>query len=86
MSGLEIRLGEVAIAVRQLTDRYCVRLSEVLNVSLKKRAIVRGKGKYKKWLPTAVQRACYGRGFVAACPRNRLRLHGTDVSVCEEHC
>jgi hypothetical protein len=49
-----------------------IRASDIIDVSEKKEPIVRGKGKYRHWLPAALQRVCWGLKPL----RIRIRVRG----------
>ena len=55
---------KVAQHIQDLISRYnkesAKTLEEVIDLSEKKRTVMRGRGAYKRWLPAAPQRACWG--------------------------
>lgn len=67
---------KIAPHVQALIDQHnsdCAKtLEEVITLSEKKRKVVKGTGAYRKWLPAALQRSCWGlrtRRRVCKTPR-----------------
>lgn len=51
----------VRAAVARMNARHAVRAGDVVDVDLRGRPkVVRGRGAWKRWLPTAILRACFG--------------------------
>ena len=70
------RLGDVALRIKALTAKHCIRASGVIELNAAKRTRrcrtgVLGRGKHTRWLPSAIQRAAYGRGWRAVKTRIR---------------
>ena len=52
--------NHVMAKVHKYNTRCAVRVSDVIDIEEKKKTKIRGKGKSHLWLPTAVQRVCWG--------------------------
>eukprot|EP00969_Alexandrium_andersonii_P065062 2864459-Alexandrium_andersonii.AAC.1 len=61
-TGVQKHLGKLTIKIKRIANKYCVRRSEAIDFSPSSPG-VRGRGGYKRWLPRAVQRVCFGRGW-----------------------
>ena len=57
----KLKLGcEADIKVKNFNDKFAIRHSDVINLSLaQKRIMVKGKGKYESWTTEAVMRALF---------------------------
>ena len=55
---------QVSLRVRRLVERYSGRHAnteeELINLDERKRSIQQGRGAYKRWLPAALLRVCWG--------------------------
>lgn len=57
--------------IERYNIRHAVRSSDLLRIERKR---VKGTGQYKKWVPTAVLRLCFGRKWTPSSPLVRRRL------------
>ena len=72
--------GPVAQHTMQTIDRcnadWAKTAEDVIDLSLRKPLRITGKGAYKRWLPSAIQRACWGlRPRPRICKRPPRRIH-----------
>lgn len=49
--------------ITQHNSRFAVRITDLIDISVRRRPCIKGRGSHKRWVPSAVQRLCFGRGW-----------------------